>query len=484
MAPERAYMENLPRGSRGFPFDYHLVTRNHCRFYMPRHFHIDHELIRVLKGEFTVSLNERQIRLQPGQYLLVGDGMVHGGTPFSPDVVYECLVFNLNAFSESKRPSNIFIEQLQRHQVILNSFFDQSHREDRGICELMDGIFSLVSATRHDPECELLAYARMLSLLGQIQYEHRYEKYQALLPSAARIGSGAVHTEHPVAPAVPKSADNIRVLPSTNKQLLTGLLSQRAETGESSVSASSAASAAAVKAQVLSARSTRKDGGDNMSQVQASSQEAGTGKGPAYPEHPAKHVLSSRSLHYLNKSSAVFRYIFEHYTEEISLADMAQAADLDPRYFCRFFKELTGMRPSDYINKFRIEHAAHRLTLSDEPVYNIAYACGYKDPSYFTRMFSRYQGCSPRTFRKRIRQANAAPTQSMKALEQIINPGACGVTGAGADISSGTDADVGMRAEADAGTAPGIGVAAAGAGVAAVTEVTGAGAAVGPDAEK
>ena len=94
--PAGAYDENFERGSLTFPFDYHYINKHHPRFIMPFHYHIDHELIRILKGGLSITLNERHYYLKEGDYLFISDGVVHGGHPDSINDVYECVVFNLS----------------------------------------------------------------------------------------------------------------------------------------------------------------------------------------------------------------------------------------------------------------------------------------------------------------------------------------------------------------------------------------------------
>lgn len=110
-------------------------------------------------------------------------------------------------------------------------------------------------------------------------------------------------------------------------------------------------------------------------------------------------TMQNRYLKHMGKVSEMFRYIYDNYRHQITLEDLAQVTDLSPKYFCRFFRELTGKRPMEYLNGFRIECAASLLITSDESVNEIAYSCGFVDPCYFAKLFKRYKGYSPRDFR-------------------------------------------------------------------------------------
>lgn len=110
--------------------------------------------------------------------------------------------------------------------------------------------------------------------------------------------------------------------------------------------------------------------------------------------------VSARFSRHLTQSNVLFRFIYDNYARDLTLEDMAGVLDLSPKYFCRFFKELTGMRPMEYLNRFRIDCASVALSSSKESVNQIAFDNGFKDPGYFTKLFTRYKHISPTTWRR------------------------------------------------------------------------------------
>lgn len=119
-------------------------------------------------------------------------------------------------------------------------------------------------------------------------------------------------------------------------------------------------------------------------------------------------MVKSNVKNSLNKSMVLMRYVHDHYCTCLTLDELAKVADLQPNYLCRYFKDLTGKRPFDYINNLRIGEAAKRLANSNQSVYQIAYACGFQDPCYFTRLFKKHMNMSPSSFRKQ-----SQPTQEL-----------------------------------------------------------------------
>ncbi len=280
-----AYDENFERGTLVFPFDYHYINLSHPRFVMPFHYHIDHELIRILKGSLSIAVNEKRYLLEEGDYLFIADGAVHGGRTGSLDDVYECVVFNLGRIFDNDKPCNIDLKKLSGHQVRPRELYRK--KEDPLKTHLLDLFFDTVK--KRNPHDTLLAQGLLLSFIGRLFSDRDFVSYD-----------------------------------------------------------------------------------------------------------PA---LSSNLMRHLNKSSVIFRYIFDNFGSDITLDDLSDAVGLSPKYFCRFFKELTGTRPIDYVNRFRIESACVRLSLPRESINQIAYACGFKDPAYFTKLFKRYKGVTPKEYR-------------------------------------------------------------------------------------
>jgi AraC-like DNA-binding protein len=93
------------------------------------------------------------------------------------------------------------------------------------------------------------------------------------------------------------------------------------------------------------------------------------------------------------------RFVEDHYIRPIGLADIAQAADLNPNYLCERFGQVTGISPVKYLTRLRIEHAKGLLTTTSLPVTQVALRSGFGDSSYFARVFGRHTGKTPKAFR-------------------------------------------------------------------------------------
>ncbi len=101
------------------------------------------------------------------------------------------------------------------------------------------------------------------------------------------------------------------------------------------------------------------------------------------------------------KLKAALKYIRESFAKDITLEDMAAVAGLSSKYFCKFFKDLTGTTPVSYLTTYRIERATRKLLSTDHSVTQIAYDCGFNDLSYFIKTFKAAKGVSPKEYRRR-----------------------------------------------------------------------------------
>lgn len=105
----------------------------------------------------------------------------------------------------------------------------------------------------------------------------------------------------------------------------------------------------------------------------------------------------------LNEVSGLIKksitYIEKHYKENISLQDVASAVYLNPSYFSKIFKEQTGKRFIDYLNKIRVEQSKKYLRQIDMNISEVALNSGFCDQSYYTRVFKNIEGITPGKWR-------------------------------------------------------------------------------------
>lgn len=95
-------------------------------------------------------------------------------------------------------------------------------------------------------------------------------------------------------------------------------------------------------------------------------------------------------------------FIAEHFAEEIALTDVARAVNTSPFYFCKLFKQATGLTFTDYLARVRVETVKQILLNPHKRVSEAAYEAGFQSLSQFNRVFRRIAGESPSAYRERI----------------------------------------------------------------------------------
>lgn len=100
------------------------------------------------------------------------------------------------------------------------------------------------------------------------------------------------------------------------------------------------------------------------------------------------------------KIQEVATYIFEHYTENILLEDVADKFDMSKSFLSKRFKTATGFGFKEYIINLRIQNACRLLLETDKSITDIAFECGFNDSNYFGDSFRKIKGISPRKYRK------------------------------------------------------------------------------------
>lgn len=92
-------------------------------------------------------------------------------------------------------------------------------------------------------------------------------------------------------------------------------------------------------------------------------------------------------------------YIVEHYKEPVQLQDIAAYAGVSPFYLERQFKQVMGETPRTYLEKIRVDKAAHLLNHTKQTNLEICYESGFQSPSNFYKAFKKMMNCSPSEYR-------------------------------------------------------------------------------------
>lgn len=95
-------------------------------------------------------------------------------------------------------------------------------------------------------------------------------------------------------------------------------------------------------------------------------------------------------------------WMVENMGEEFSLGRLADQAGMSEFHFNRLFKRATGMPPSQYQIRLRIDAARRLLRETNRSVITIANEVGYSNPSHFAQLFRKETGLSPTVYRRQL----------------------------------------------------------------------------------
>lgn len=88
-------------------------------------------------------------------------------------------------------------------------------------------------------------------------------------------------------------------------------------------------------------------------------------------------------------------YIYEHYTETVTLQDIANAAHISRSEAGRCFNTYMGCSPVDALIQYRLQTAHRLLSEKTLTLQEISFACGFHSVNYFSRKFKKTYGHAP-----------------------------------------------------------------------------------------
>jgi AraC family transcriptional regulator len=100
------------------------------------------------------------------------------------------------------------------------------------------------------------------------------------------------------------------------------------------------------------------------------------------------------------KLRKITELMIAHLEEEFSLIRLAREADMSEFRFSRLFKRTTGLTPSQYFIRLRMEKARRLLRETTKSVIEIGLDVGYTSPSHFAQIFHREAGVPPSEYRR------------------------------------------------------------------------------------
>lgn len=96
-------------------------------------------------------------------------------------------------------------------------------------------------------------------------------------------------------------------------------------------------------------------------------------------------------------------YVEEHYTEKLSLEDLADYAQYNRTYISTLFKQMVGINFHEYLTRVRFQHALNDLTYTKENLTDIALKSGFPDLKTLTFRFRSTFQRTPAQYRAALK---------------------------------------------------------------------------------
>ena len=113
----------------------------------------------------------------------------------------------------------------------------------------------------------------------------------------------------------------------------------------------------------------------------------------------------------------IIQYISQHFSEDISISDIADALHISRSYLSRFFSQTMGVSLSKYITDIRLKKSLDMLKNTDKNVSQIAYECGFPLAKSYYSAFHKAYGTTPAKYKRDMLPSSPQPATEFNYLE-------------------------------------------------------------------
>ena len=103
----------------------------------------------------------------------------------------------------------------------------------------------------------------------------------------------------------------------------------------------------------------------------------------------------SANLQELERLEKMLNYLNMHFTEVVSLQDLADQVHLSREVCCRLFKKMTGKTITGYLEEYRVNKSFSLVQSGQYSMIQITEMVGFSNPSRFASAFRKRFGCNP-----------------------------------------------------------------------------------------
>jgi len=105
---------------------------------------------------------------------------------------------------------------------------------------------------------------------------------------------------------------------------------------------------------------------------------------------------------HLVTAEAAKEFILTHFSDNISLQQIAQHCYVSPFHFSRIFKTILKKSPHQYLTEIRLNHAKVLLATTNKPITDIAFNCGFNSIEHFATAYRKQFKVAPSDYRRQL----------------------------------------------------------------------------------
>ena len=129
--------------------------------------------------------------------------------------------------------------------------------------------------------------------------------------------------------------------------------------------------------------------------------------------------ISDLPAEVLERNRIFQQYMHQHYTDKITIQDLARESNLTEGYASEFMRKWSlGFRKM--IGYIRANESENMLLKTNKSIVEISESCGFSDVKYYYEAFKRWYRCTPKQFREKYGK-NSIDKVEYKSFDSINN---------------------------------------------------------------
>ncbi|MDT0676849.1 AraC family transcriptional regulator [Autumnicola musiva] len=104
-----------------------------------------------------------------------------------------------------------------------------------------------------------------------------------------------------------------------------------------------------------------------------------------------------------DRINVVFNFVKQEYRRSIGLEEISAKVSMTVPAFCRYFKRITGKTFTQFVNEYRLVHAAKLLHEKQMSITDVCFESGFNNFSHFNKQFKKFTGKSPSSYRTELK---------------------------------------------------------------------------------